>query len=127
MRGLIATLILAVAATASAQQVDGPTCYDAVDKLRKAARDAESTASSVNDRGFESSDLRNVHGALEDVESRLQRAKNECGYGTPASRACESLRYIARYQAPATARETCQKLVFGQQIPNFCEICLGRP
>lgn len=102
--------------------LDRSVCIDATDRLRKAARDVADVASQGD---LENGALNQIYSGLDDVLSRLNRAKSDCEYTPPRMRVCKNYLDVSRSLGAERARNLCSEGM--EKIePGFCLACLGK-
>lgn len=103
---------------------DLSSCQSSTDRLKRSARDAADAAESINGMVERPGAANQIQSSLDDVESRLRRAKSDCGYESPKDRICTSYRGIAGFHGVAKARTMCKEEM-EKSLPGICRLCLG--
>lgn len=120
---LICMLFAVIACFGSAYAFDLSSCQDSTDRLRRAARDLADSASSLDERAAKRGDLQTITDGFDEVESRLNRAKNDCENTSLNLRICQRVQLIARQQGLAAARRLCDP-AFERLYPGVCAACI---
>lgn len=125
MVGIVILVAAALTSGTDTHAFDASSCQDGLDRLKRASRDADDAGSSLSDQDDRDDAIDSVNSALDEVESRLRRAKSACEGTPPLVRACIAYRSIARLSGAQAARNQCVQGL-EKQSPGFCAACLGK-
>lgn len=103
---------------------DLSSCKSSTDRLKRSARDAADAAESINGMVEMPGAANQVTSKLDDVESRLRRAKSDYGYKSSKDRIFPSYRGIAGFYGVARARTMCNEAI-EKNLPGICRHCIG--
>lgn len=118
MRVVVLALLAAISSSAGAgTQFDPDACVESVERLKKAVI----STSDYADQAASDHENSSVLSALSDVESKLSRARSDCG----AVDFCTSLKTAARQIGADAVYSLCLAYESGDRLAA-CKACLGK-